>query len=281
MTPSIHHTKPIKLIASDVDGTLIDREGNIPQANKLAIKAAIEKGVRFVIASARPPRMARPIYDALGLDTYQINYNGAVIQRPGDTDYARHLPIPAELARRIVETSRAADPKLAVSLEVQDRWLTDGQIEGLDTATSLNFKPDYLGPLEPVMTEPVTKILLLTPPEDLHNLRSELEKRIATGEFAGIRLQISDAHLIQVVNEQADKEHAVEWVARAYGVEPDEVLALGDAPNDAGMLRFAGLGVAVQGAWDEAVEAADVQAELAAAEGAVAWAIERYVLNQS
>ncbi|QDU70651.1 Cof-type HAD-IIB family hydrolase [Mucisphaera calidilacus] len=276
----MRNTKAIQLIACDVDGTLIDASGKIPENNRLAIAEAARRGVRFVLASARPPRMARPIYDALGLDTYQVNYNGAVIQRPADDDYAVHLPIEPRLALRVIETARAADPELAVSLEIKDRWLTDGLLDGLETATSLNLTPDYLGPLEPVLVEPVTKILLLTPPARMPALRSALEAALEP-EFGGhVRLQVSDEHLVQVVNVEADKEHAAAWVAQAYGISMDAMLAIGDAPNDAGMLRAAGVGVAVGGAWDEARAAADCVSPCGAAEGAVAWAIERFVLDR-
>ncbi len=262
------------MVACDVDGTLIDREGRVPEANLCAIRAAVAKGVRVVIASARPPRMAKPIYEALGLDTYQVNYNGAVIQRPGDEGYAVHRPMEPGLVRRLIGVARHVDPELAVSLEIKDRWLTDGVVDGLETATSLNLKPDYVGPLDAVLTEPVTKVLLLTPAERMGRLRQGIEAVFRKR----VRLQVSDAHLIQVVHPQADKAHGLKWMAAEYGVSVDEILAIGDAPNDAGMLRLAGVGVAVKGAWAEAVAAADHVAEVDAAGGAVAWALERFVL---
>ncbi|MEQ9453691.1 MAG: HAD family hydrolase [Phycisphaeraceae bacterium] len=268
------NVNPIKLIACDVDGTLIAPDGTIPDRNREAIAAATAKGVHFVLASARPPRMARPIYDELALSSYQINYNGAVIQRPTDAEYAVHRPIEPALARRLVAVARRIDPQLAISLEVKDQWFTDGQIDGLTTATSLNLKPDYEGPLDAVMNQPITKVLLLIPPERM----SHLHRGLRAFFRHHLRFQISDAHLIQAVQPQADKHHGVQWIANHYGVSPENVLTLGDAPNDAGMLRWAHTSVAVANAWPEAQDAAKHIANVTAEQGAVGWAIEKFVL---
>src|SRR5579885_2953545 len=72
-------TSPLKLVAVDLDGTLLDRSKKVSERAAAAMKCLPGSGVKVVIASARPPRSVRAIYQELGLDTWQINYNGALI----------------------------------------------------------------------------------------------------------------------------------------------------------------------------------------------------------
>ena len=72
-------TPVIRMIAIDLDGTLLDAQKRVSPQTVDGLKCAIDHGVKIVIASARPPRSVRPIYEMLGLTTWQINYNGALI----------------------------------------------------------------------------------------------------------------------------------------------------------------------------------------------------------
>ena len=92
-------------------------------------------------------------------------------------------------------------------------------------------------------------------------------------------IAVSDPHLIQVVDRRVDKANAVEMIASRLGVSRQRVMAIGDAPNDVGMIRWAGLGVAVANAWEEALRVANEVVESNDADG-VALALKRYVLSQ-
>src|SRR5205823_5170478 len=70
---------PLRLVAIDLDGTLLDRDKKVSDQTVRALRCLPGAGVKVVIASARPPRSVRHIYAQLGLDTWQINYNGALI----------------------------------------------------------------------------------------------------------------------------------------------------------------------------------------------------------
>lgn len=264
---------PIRLVAIDIDGTLLRTDKRLSTRCARAIQKASDAGVRVVLASARPPRTLREIYGHLGLDTLTINYNGALIHDHRRRKHVYHQPLDVDLARKVVKAARKIDPSTVVSVEILDKWYTDHVDETLPTETSVRFMPDFVGPLEAFLRVPVTKLMLLAPPQRMTAIATEVRSR-----FVGrVAVAVSDPHLLQVVHPKVDKGHALAMIAEQYGVKQEEAMAIGDAPNDVGMLKWAGLGVAVQNAWDKAREAADVVVPSNDEDG-VAHAIERFVL---
>ncbi len=273
--PDAAAAPPIGLVAIDLDGTLLTCDKKLSLRCVRAIDRAQRQGVAVVIASARPPRAVREIYRLLGLDTVQINYNGALIHDAPRKRHIFHRPLPVPLARHVTELARRMDGSIAVSLEILDRWYTDHIVEGLETETSRSFDPDSIAPLHAYLNRPITKLMLLAPPERLAPVRECIGQR-----FEGqIGLAFTDPHLIQVHHPGACKARALERVARMYGVDRANVMAIGDAPNDESMLRWAGWGVAVANAWPQARNAAKAIVPSNDEDG-VAFAIERYVLGE-
>ncbi len=266
---------PVGLVAIDIDGTLLDSQKRLSKAAVKAVEQAAAAGVYIVLASARPPRSALQVHEALHLDTWVINYNGALIYNPVTRRNVLHRPVASPLAKRIVAAARRADSKVMVSLEILDKWYTDHYDPDLPTQTSLQFEPDFIGPLDAFLRVAVTKIMFLAPPRRLAKVKKLIETK-----FAGkVNVAVSDAHLIQVTHPQADKAIALARVAAHYKVLPEHVMAVGDAPNDEAMLRWAGLGVAVANAWPQAKNAADVTVASNEDDGVVE-AIEKFVLRR-
>lgn len=268
--------EPIQMIALDLDGTLLRSDKSLSRRSRSAIAEAMKRGVRVVLASARPPRSVRDIYHQLGLDTLQINYNGALIHDQPKRQHLYHRPLPASLARQIAVRARELDPAVSISVELLDRWYTDHVDDNLPTETGKAFRPDFLGPLEVCLKRPVTKLMLLAPPQRLAPVRAAISV-----EFHGrIATTMSDDHLLQIIHPAVDKARALAKVARCYGVAPERVMAVGDAANDLGMLQWAGIGVAMGNAWPAVRRAADVTVPHNDADG-VAFAIDHYVLGRN
>ncbi|MFW6060456.1 MAG: Cof-type HAD-IIB family hydrolase [Phycisphaeraceae bacterium] len=263
----------IRLVAIDLDGTLLRTDKRLSVRCAEAIAEAARRGVRVVLASARPPRSVSEVHRRLGLDTVQVNYNGALIHDLPRYRHIYHCPLPARLALRIARLARRVDPEVLISAEILDRWYTDRVDEALATETSKRQQPDHLGPIEGFLNVPVTKLMLLGPPHRLGAVHGAVRRRF--GRKVG--LLVSDRHLLQVVNRRVDKAGALARVAHGYGTDRAQVMAIGDAPNDVGMLRWAGFGVAMQNGWALAREAADCVVPSNDDDG-VAHAIERYVL---
>src|SRR5215218_146377 len=126
---------PIRLVAVDLDGTLLNDWKQVTEQTAGALACLPMRDVKLVIASARPPRSVRHIYRSLGLDTLQINYNGALIwDEPGQRAIF-HRPLPGKLSRRIIEHARDMFDETIVAAEVMDKWYTDRNDQSHTTET--------------------------------------------------------------------------------------------------------------------------------------------------
>ncbi|MGA2232309.1 MAG: Cof-type HAD-IIB family hydrolase [Tepidisphaeraceae bacterium] len=234
----------IRLVAIDLDGTLLDDQKRISHRAIAGLSAATAKGVKVVIASARPPRSVRHIYAALKLDTWQINYNGALIWDEPAKKSRFHGPIAASVVHKLIRQARDLYPDVLVSCELMDRWYTD-RVDGKHTTeTGRLFPPDVVAPLEDFWNVSMTKVLLLGNPR----MMNDLETSLGMAFDDKVTLVRTDPDLIQIMDKRNSKAIAVEKVAAHYRVTPRQVMAIGDAPNDFGMLRMAGVAVAMDNA---------------------------------
>jgi Cof subfamily protein (haloacid dehalogenase superfamily) len=282
-SPSIHAKKvkklrgikPVRLVAVDLDGTLLSSRKTITPLTHTAVKAAVAKGIKVVLATARPPRSVRAYYEALKLDTPTINYNGALIWDEMRRRPVEHVPLEAAVAKKIIAWGRAIYPELLVSIEILDKWYTDhyGDVPEYMTETAKQFTPDFVGPLDAFLKVPITKLMLIGNPTRIE----ELEIGI-TEKFSAIVSQTrSDAHMLQLMNPTTSKAGALQKIAASLGITADEVMAIGDAPNDVHMLEWAGLAVVPENGWEAAKKVADALVPSNDQDG-VAIALQKFVL---
>jgi Cof subfamily protein (haloacid dehalogenase superfamily) len=274
--PVTPHGKPIRLVAIDLDGTLLSSRKSITKGNQLALRAARDAGVKIIIATARPPRSVRVYYEALKLDAPTINYNGALIWDEQRRKAIEHIPLDVTVAKKIIAFGRKKFPDLLVSVEILDKWYTDHyeDVPEFMTETSKHFSPDFIGPLDAFMRVPITKLMLLGAPVKIE----ELEHAIAD-KFGAVAAQTrSDAHMLQLMSPATSKAGALAKVAKSFGIPPSEVMAIGDAPNDVHMLQWAGLAVVPENGWESAKKVADAVVPSNDNDG-VAVALKRFVLG--
>jgi Cof subfamily protein (haloacid dehalogenase superfamily) len=233
----------IGLVAIDLDGTLLNDSKKVSTRTAGALKGLPDRGVKVVIASARPPRSVRHIYHALHLDTWQINYNGALIWDEPGQRAVFHQPMDCALVRKAIDHARDLFPDVLVSCEIMDRWFTDRDEQAYKTETGRLFRPNLVAPLDDFCIEPVTKLLLLGPPETIDTL-----KTLFRAAYPTLSVVYSDPELLQVMHHQASKAAALLRVADHYGVPMQRVMAIGDAVNDVPMLTVAGVAIAMDNA---------------------------------
>ena len=275
------------LIAIDLDGTLLQPDGGIHPADRAAVAHAVAAGHHVVIATARPPRISRDIAADLGLTTPSVHYNGALVLN-GEGDRLDHHTLPAALAYDVAAAARSHRPEVVLDVEAdlhpggsgagRDAWHTDRLHPTLHTKISATGQPDRRvpdGDLAALFDRDVTKLMLVAEPEAVPALEAVLREQFG----AAINIAISDAHLLQVVSPHATKASGCARVAAHLRIAPAHTLAIGDAPNDAEMLRWAATGVAVHNAWPALKSVADVVAP--AGEPSVAWAITRLIEHES
>jgi Cof subfamily protein (haloacid dehalogenase superfamily) len=233
----------VALVAIDLDGTLLDDSKQVSRRTAMALAGLPERGIKVVIASARPPRSVRHIHSALKLDTFTINYNGAMIHDPVAGTVIDHQPMDPAVVTQIVDRARLAYSGCLVSCEILDRWYTDREDQTYTTETGRLFKPNLVAPLADFCNQPVTKLMVLGPREMINELDPVLR-----GAFPGLSIMRSDPELIQIMNPLASKATALRKVAEHYGVPMPRVMAIGDAVNDIPMLKAAGVSVAMDNA---------------------------------
>jgi 5-amino-6-(5-phospho-D-ribitylamino)uracil phosphatase len=233
----------IRMVAIDLDGTLLNDSRQVSVRTAGALACLPSRGVKVVLASARPPRSVRHVYRSLNLDTLQINYNGAMIWNEVDSRVEFHQPLAPAVARDVIEHAREHFPQVLVSCEVYDRWLTDRVDPKFLTETSRLFPPDAITPVEGMCAEPVTKVLLMGEPPMISDLKLRLLE-----SHPHLSLIRSDPDLIQIMHPGVNKGTALKVVAESYGVPMDQVMAIGDAVNDIPMLLAAGVAIAMDNA---------------------------------
>ncbi len=237
---------PVRLLAIDVDGTLLRSDGRLAQGVIQACRLADRTACVIVLATARPPRGMHSIVRALDLFSPIINYNGAVIWNPLDECPQHHQPLDGELVRQIVQESRALVPELLVGLEAIDDTFTDRVDRRLEQLAGLAIDPDYVGPLEPHYHKPLTRLDLAGSPEQIAPVLDLISQRYWRSRR--VALFRSNPHVIQIMHPLVDKSIALQRIARRMNIQRDGVMAIGDAENDLGMMEWAGFSVAVENA---------------------------------
>jgi Cof subfamily protein (haloacid dehalogenase superfamily) len=248
----VDSTSAIRLVAIDLDGTLLNDSKQISEQTLAALCGLPGAGVKVVIASARPPRSVRAIYRELGLDTWQVNYNGALIWDEVNQRAVFHRPMGGPVVRSIIDYARDMFDEVIVSCEILDKWYTDRADNSFTTETGKMFQPDVIAGYESFCELPVTKLMLLGEPRIILKLEAVLAEK-----FDQVTILKTDKDLLQIMDRRVSKAVALEKVAKYYHVPMEQVMAIGDAPNDVGMLQAAGVGVAMDNAHDLVKEVAD------------------------
>ena len=246
--PGRSRGQTIRLVAIDLDGTLLDSNKRISGRTVRALRALAASDVKVVIASARPPRSCRAIYAGLGLDTWQINYNGALVWDPNASRSVYHWPMSGQVVHEQIRLGRELVPGVQVAVEIVDRWYTDRVDPYRTTVTGRMFKPDVVAPLEKWSRLSATKLMFLAEPRKVARIREALREQY--GHL--VKVVHADPDLVQVMNNEAGKDVALRLLAKHYEIPIEQTMAIGDALNDVDMLRAAGTAVCVSNGCDEA-----------------------------
>jgi Cof subfamily protein (haloacid dehalogenase superfamily) len=265
----------IRLVAVDLDGTLINHQLVMNPRDKDALKAAAGAGIHVVIATGRMFRSSVPYAQELGLSGPIINYQGAVVR-----DIAsREVLYRCELSVAMQERALAfAEPRgWHVNAYVDEEVYTERASPEADLYAKVSMVPYHVvGPLSRWVRRESTKLVLV----DLDP--GDVPKRIAelSAWMEGVaRVTRSLEWFVEVVNPEVSKARALALVAQRLGVDRSEVCAIGDNTNDQEMIEWAGFGAVMRTA------PADLQARAAFVsstpdEGGVAQVVGRFVLGR-
>jgi len=261
-----------KLLAADMDGTLLNSDSIITQRTREALFRAIENGVLFVPSTGRPMSGMRAILSAFDFDLPMILFNGAqaVTAKTGRVLFSQGLDfqcaevIFAQGAGRGYPIVAWAGERLFVSCE--NEAITEYRRK---SGAALHVAAD----MEPLRPLGVTKMLWIIPPGDGPRCCAEMEALLG----GRVNCHTSCPHLMEFVDAGASKGLALAAIGAAYGIAREEMIAVGDGWNDVSMLEYAGLGVAMGNAPEE-IKAICQHVTLGNDEDGVAAVIERYLL---
>jgi Cof subfamily protein (haloacid dehalogenase superfamily) len=256
-----------RLVASDLDGTLLRPDETVSDRTRAALAAARDAGITVVLVSGRPPRSLGPIAERIGVGGVAICANGAVVWDLDTGTMLDHTPLAADLAARLVHNLRAAVPGVLFAVELEQSFGREaGWTEGLIAAPAEALEADALE----LIRGPVTKLLVRHPSLPFAELAERAREAVgedAVVTWAGLRV-------VEISAAGVTKAFALEWLCRRLGIDPGEVVAVGDMPNDLPMLAWAGTAVAVANAAQEVLDAAD-EVTAANVEDGVALLLER------
>lgn len=249
---------PLRLIAVDIDGTLLDSQFRVSDANLRAINDAHESGIHIVLATGRRHAFTRPITSLLGFSPSVISSNGAVTRDANGMIIAKTL-LPKELACGLLDTMQAWSDQAVVTMDREgsgamyvqswhdvsariQRWVESNRTEISEAK-----------PLQTALTEDPLQMMFCGNLAEMAAAREHLDT-------ASIRHKLSihttqyderDLCIIDVMAKGVTKGRALAQLCATLHVRPDEVLAIGDNYNDVEMLEFAGHSYIVENAHEQ------------------------------
>ena len=284
----------IRLIALDLDGTLLDSRGRLSERNRAAIAEARQKGARVALVTGRRFRDARPLALELGLDVPVIAHNGALTKHARTLETVAAVLMPRGAAHACIRLGRSrgadalvSDDHAGAGLLVYDH-ISEGntalakyiewsrRVVGPEAAAAIRQVPS----LEDYLDHDPLHIAFSGGCGQMRRLAEEMETELG----GSVKLLLTlypkpDFALLDVLHPSASKGAGLAAVAEEYGLTSAEVLAVGDNHNDLEMLEYAGTGVLMANADPALRERGAFHATASNDEDGVAEAIERFVLR--
>jgi hypothetical protein len=239
---------PIRLLAIDIDGTLLNPTFQISEADLAAIRRVHQLGIEVILVTGRRHTFALPIAQSLGFDFWLISSNGAITRSLKGETFHRDL-LPASTCRKLCAGMREfrgntvitfdTEAKGAIVLERMDelgasiqRWLEK----------NLSYI-DFVVPLENSLTTDPVQAMFCGTIARMHQALAALAASSLEKDITVLRTEypVRDLSIVDVLNQGCSKGHALERWARYRGITREQVMAIGDNYNDIEMLAFAGL----------------------------------------
>lgn len=264
----------IKLVAIDLDDTLLDSGLQISPECADAIQAVRDKGILVTLATGRMHRSALPYARQLNMDLPLITYQGALVKSAFSSEVIYYEALPREDAGQIIELYKARGVHCHAYSD-EDLFMEELTPEGKYYEQLAGIKAVLVGDLaQTVRDYDAMKIMAIINNEAaLVSLQAELYRR-----YDGIlHITRSKPAFLETMALKANKGLALQVIVRHYGVKQEEVLAIGDSYNDLDMIKWAGIGIAMANARPEVKAAADYTTASNEEHG-VAEALRRFVL---
>ncbi len=269
----------IKLIALDLDGTLLTTDKRLTDRTKATLKAARDRGIKVVLTTGRPLKAMDFFLHELGTDgqedEYTITFNGGLVQKNTGEILDKTVFSYDDVARLYEETEKLSLPLDAISEGTVYQIQSDQESLYAKFNPALTFLPVDFADLSSQMT--YNKCVTAFAQEPLDAAIQKISPEL----FDQYEIFKSREMLLEWSPKNVHKATGLAKLISHLGIEQSQVMACGDEANDLSMIEWAGLGVAMQNAVPEVKAVANVVTPMTNDEEAVAWAIEEYVLKEN
>lgn len=262
----------IKLIAIDLDDTLLHNDLTISERARTAIRKAVAKGVHVTLATGRMYRSALPFALDLQLNLPLITYQGALVKY-ADGREVYHRPIPVQTARELVQFLLPYGYHVNIYID-DELYMEKNSPEGQRYVAIARVPINMVENLPDALIKEPSKIVVIADSLDLDQLALDARRFFGSS----LHLTKSKPTFLEFAHVKATKGLALAHLASSLGISAGSVMAIGDSPNDLDMIEYAGWGVAMENAVPEVKEKARYVTRSNDDDG-VAEAIEKLVIE--
>ena len=263
--------KLYKLIATDVDGTLLDNNSQMTEFNRKALLECVKRGIKVVLATGKTMDSILYIVKDLGLCPPQITLNGSVTINP-DLEIIRSSKIDPVYYYEIVREIKSNNYQPVIALENGKLYLEEYHPD-LKYMDDIGEKFENVSSIETDYYANNT-VDIYIPIEESNPLDNKLRKKYSD-KMQFIR---SGKFFFDILNKDATKGNALLALIDSQGIKKEEIAVLGDSPNDLSMFEIAGLKIAVKNSYPEILEKADIVTDESYNSG-LGKAIYKYILE--
>ncbi|WP_313637576.1 Cof-type HAD-IIB family hydrolase [Paenibacillus sp. FSL K6-0276] len=263
-----------KLIAIDIDDTLINDDKEVTPATQTALEEAVAAGVVVTLATGRAYASAQAIARQTGLNVPIITYQGALVKNLLDEKVLYERYVPQDAVHKLF--TYCVEHDLHLQTYIDDKLYAREDNQKIKDYTDLNKTPYYIEPdWEKLVPQKTPKMLIIDDPAFLDELAPILRELLGDS----VHITKSKPQFLEIMHHEGTKGIALEFLANHFGCDLSETMAMGDSWNDHEMLEAAGLGVAMANAIPALKEIADF-VTLSNNEDGVKYAIDKFILNK-
>ncbi|MDM5329911.1 sugar-phosphatase [Neobacillus sp. CF12] len=267
-----------KLVAIDIDGTLMNDRKEITKEVNDAIQAAKAKGVRVVICTGRPIVGVQSIIEELKLndeDDFVITFNGALVQNTHTKEVESQITLTYENLKELYELSLEIHSPLQF-FDTENLYTPNRKISIYTVHEAhINQVPINYLPIDEVSKDMlIPKVMFIDDPERLNTIIANIPESFWE-KYTFVK---STPFFLEILDQRVSKGNAVKQLAEKLGIKREEVICIGDGENDLSMIEYAGCGVAMDNAVSVVKEVAQFHT-LSNNDHGVAYAIEKLILG--
>ncbi|MFL7036376.1 Cof-type HAD-IIB family hydrolase [Vibrio lentus] len=266
----------VKIVASDLDGTLLAPNHQLSAFTKLTLKKLHDQGYTFIFATGRHHVDVAGIREIAGIPAYMITSNGARVHDQNDQlMYSQNVP--QDLVQPVIDVVRQ-DPNIFIHMYQNEDWLLDREDEMLAKFHSESGFSYKRFEADKAPSDGIAKVFFTHPEQD-HEYLVTFEQKLKDAFGDKLNIAFSTPWCLEVIAAEVSKGHALDAVAKSLNLTLENCVAFGDGMNDAEMLAMAGKGLVMETSHHKVKEALPNNEVIGSnADDAVAHYLEKHLL---